>query len=364
MNVKLAHSCYRLCSVQKIVAGCQRSQLRTLLSYPLSRTQSTSDRSNIRVGAVQHTTFVTTRRYHTSKISRMPVEGYTTEERGESNTDTYKVFVKDSEGPISPFHDIPLNAAEPGAFHMVVEVPRWTNAKMELDTTSPLNPIVQDQKKGKLRFVANSFPHHGYIWNYGAFPQTWENPNHKDESTQCMGDNDPVDCCEIGHRVAKRGDVLAVKCLGTLAMIDDGEADWKMIVIDVNDPLAAELNNLEDVERVMPGFLDTTREWFRIYKIPDGKPENKFAFDGEFQDAEFANKIISETHEYWKHLVGLSDEKEDKGKLDISCVKVEGASTCLSRDDAAGILAATGEYIVGVEPATSVDTWHYAHLKK
>ena len=73
----------------------------------------------------------------------MPVDGYTTEERGESNTDTYKVFVKDSQGPISPFHDIPLNASEPGAFHMVVEVPRWTNAKMELDTTSPLNPIVQ-----------------------------------------------------------------------------------------------------------------------------------------------------------------------------------------------------------------------------
>ena len=67
----------------------------------------------------------------------------------------------------------------------------------------------------------------------------------------------------MNFRVAKRGDVLAVKCLGTLAMIDDGEADWKMIVIDVNDPLAAELNNLEDVERVMPGFLDTTREWFR-----------------------------------------------------------------------------------------------------
>ena len=59
---------------------------------------------------------------------------------------------------------------------------------------------LQDQKKGKLRFVANSFPHHGYIWNYGCFPQTWENPNHKDESTQCLGDNDPVDCCEIGHR--------------------------------------------------------------------------------------------------------------------------------------------------------------------
>lgn len=26
-------------------------------------------------------------------------------------------------------------------------------------------------KKGKLRFVANVFPHKGYIWNYGAIPQ-------------------------------------------------------------------------------------------------------------------------------------------------------------------------------------------------
>ena len=32
---------------------------------------------------------------------------------------------------------------------------------------------------------------------------------------------------------------------------------------DVNDPKAAELNSLEDVEKEMPGFLDNTREWFR-----------------------------------------------------------------------------------------------------
>ena len=64
-------------------------------------------------------------------------------------------------------------------------------------------------------------------------------------------------------RVAKRGDVLEVKVLGLLAMIDDGETDWKMMVIDVNDPQAADLNNLEDVERLMPGFLAATRDWFR-----------------------------------------------------------------------------------------------------
>ena len=41
--------------------------------------------------------------------------------------------------------------------------------------------------------------------------QTWEDPNHIDESTGCKGDNDPIDVCEIGYRVAKRGDVVQVK---------------------------------------------------------------------------------------------------------------------------------------------------------
>jgi len=312
---------------------------------------------------VQHASQTLARSYQLSCSVRMPVSGYSAEARGQTNTDSFKVFIKDDQGPISPFHDIPLNAQEEGAYHMVVEVPRWTNAKLEIDTKSPLNPIVQDQKKGKLRFVANSFPHHGYIWNYGAIPQTWENPNHKDDSTGCMGDNDPIDCCEIGHRVAKSGDVLAVKVLGTLAMIDDGETDWKLIVIDVNDPLAEKLNNLEDVEKEMPGFLDATREWFRIYKIPDGKPENKFAFDGEYQDAEFANKIIAETHQYWKQLVGLSEPQEDKGKLDVSCVVVEGAKTVITRDEASNIMAGAGDLVQGDAPASSVDTWHYDHLK-
>jgi hypothetical protein len=42
---------------------------------------------------------------------------------------------------------------------------------VQINLREVLNPIKQDVKKGKLRFVANCFPHHGYIWNYGAIPQ-------------------------------------------------------------------------------------------------------------------------------------------------------------------------------------------------
>jgi inorganic pyrophosphatase len=50
-----------------------------------------------------------------------------------------------------------------------------------------LNPIKQDVKNGKLRFVNNIFPHHGYIWNYGALPQTWEDPAHVEPDTNAKG---------------------------------------------------------------------------------------------------------------------------------------------------------------------------------
>ena len=150
---------------------------------------------------------------------------------------------------------------------MVVEVPRWTNAKMEIDLKEKFNPIKQDVKKGKLRFVANCFPHKGYIWNYGAIPQTWEDPNHVDPNTNCKGDGDPIDVCEIGSKIHKRGAVIKVKVLGTFAMIDEGETDWKIMAIDVEDEMASKLNDIEDVETHLPGLLAATVEWFKIYKV-------------------------------------------------------------------------------------------------
>lgn len=218
------------------------------------------------------------------KLQFSKMSDYSIVERGAPNSLEYRMFYKNAAGElISPFHDIPLSSQD-GTFNMVVEVPRWTNAKMEIDTAGDLNPIKQDKKKGKIRYVANCYPHKGYIWNYGAIPQTWEDPTHTDEHTQQKGDNDPIDVCEIGSKVQPRGAVIKVKVLGVLAMIDEGETDWKVICIDVTDPDAEKLNDINDVETIKPGFLDATREWFKIYKIPDGKPLNEFAFDGAYKD--------------------------------------------------------------------------------
>jgi inorganic pyrophosphatase len=135
---------------------------------------------------------------------------YKTRVIGPANSLAHKVYLESATSLVSPFHDIPLYAnPDKTILNMVVEIPRWSNAKMEISKDLPFNPIIQDTKKGKLRFVRNCFPHHGYIWNYGCFPQTWEDPTHSHPDTKCVGDNDPLDVCEIGELVSYVGIFLS-----------------------------------------------------------------------------------------------------------------------------------------------------------
>lgn len=264
---------------------------------------------------------------------------YSFVEKGALYSLDYRVYFVDKNGlHVSPFHDIPLHVDKSkNVFNMVVEVPRWTNAKMEISKEDKLNPIKQDIKKGKLRFVHNCFPYNGYIWNYGALPQTWEDPNVVDKGTLQKGDNDPIDVCEIGSRIKKRGEVIQVKVLGVLGLIDEGETDWKLIAIDVKDPLASKMNDIGDIDRTMPGLLNATHEWFKIYKVPTGKPENKFAFDGKFKDQKFALEVVEQANHHWLQLI---KGESDKGK--ISCVNttVDGCESKISADEAKAIVNA------------------------
>jgi inorganic pyrophosphatase len=268
------------------------------------------------------------------------MSGYSTRVVGAPNTLEHRIFIEKDGKPISAFHDVPLEASQADlkgvslnagdrVFNMIVEIPRWTNAKVEISKDEVLNPIKQDVKKGKLRFVRNCFPYKGYIWNYGALPQTWENPKHIDPDTHEGGDNDPLDVCEIGGTVASAGEVKQVKALGIMALIDEGETDWKVLVIDVRDPLAAKLNDIKDVKEHLPGLIEATREWFRVYKRPDGKPENKFAFNGDALEKAHALKIIDETNQAWKELVTKPDTEHG---IKVTNVTVPGTVHHVTHD--------------------------------
>jgi inorganic pyrophosphatase len=216
-----------------------------------------------------------------------------TDVSGEEATASFRLNFKSDGSAISPWHDIPLKS-DSGAYNMVVEIPKMSKAKMEVATKEENNPIAQDIKKGNLR------DYHGPIfWNYGCLPQTWEDPNEEHPELKVFGDDDPIDVVEIGSKALEMGSVTEVKALGVLAMIDDGELDWKVLAVAVDDPLAKEYKDIDDIP---DAIKDGVREWFRWYKTPDDKPLNGFGFDEKYLDAAEAEKVIEETHESWKKL--------------------------------------------------------------
>jgi len=218
---------------------------------------------------------------------------------GDLGHPAFRVIFKDHNmRPISPWHDVPLSSSK-GLFNMVTEIPKFTQAKMEIDTKSEFNPIVQDTKNGKPRY------HPGPIyWNYGALPQTWEDPNTRGDAHVggAFGDNDPVDVVEIGADPLPMGCVTQVKVLGAFSMIDDGELDWKILAIKVGDPKFEEINDIEDIDKHYPGTVSGIREWFRWYKAPDGKPLNKFGHNEKPISRVEAEKVISEANEAYSRL--------------------------------------------------------------
>ncbi|KAE9419002.1 hypothetical protein Angca_005137 [Angiostrongylus cantonensis] len=300
------------------------------------------------------TVFIDTEQLSQNKMASGDTIKYEKIERGSLYDLDYRIFISCPAGVISPWHDVPLFADKANKiYNMIVEIPRWTNAKMEMATAEPMNPIRQDTKKGLPRFVHNIFPHKGYIWNYGALPQTWENPNHIVPDTGAKGDNDPIDVIEIGSKVQQRGSVVQVKIVGTLALIDEGETDWKLVAIDVKDPQADHVNSIGDVEKHFPGLLKATVEWFRIYKIPNGKPENKFAFNGEYKDSDYAHNVIAKTHEFWKSLI-----KEVSPNLNTQCF-VDDAVHKATKESANEVLNSAAPPAAQSSLPEDIDKWYF-----
>ena len=105
--------------------------------------------------------------------------------------------------PVSPWHDLPLypSGVAGSVVNFVCEIPKGVTAKLEVQKKVPNNPIMQDTKKGKLRY----YTYGPTFFNYGMLPQTWEDPSKKGFNGT-VGDNDPLDVMEIGSKPFKVGD--------------------------------------------------------------------------------------------------------------------------------------------------------------
>eukprot|EP01038_Epipyxis_sp_PR26KG_P007808 gene7808-10604_t len=228
-----------------------------------------------------------------------PTASKTAKHEGKFGTQYFKLYTTYKDKYVSPWHDIPLfSDSTETLYNFIVEIPMYSTAKMEVMKNEPHNPIMQDVKNGQPRYYSYGIP----FFNYGLLPQTWEDPNHIDPDTGCKGDGDPIDAIEIGAGPLLMGEIIPVKVLGSLSLIDEGETDHKIIVLRQDDPHFDSINTVYDLDQYHPGTINRLIDWLKNYKTTDGKPQNKLKQEEPTTPID-AKKIISEVSEFYQGMI-------------------------------------------------------------
>jgi inorganic pyrophosphatase len=113
---------------------------------------------------------------------------------------------------------------------------------------------------------------------------------------------------ELGARNCTTGEAYAVKVVAALAMVDGGEMDWKLLGVRADDPLAARVESLADLERELPGQVDALQKWLLAYKEPG---EVEFCAPAARDAAEAAGVLERYNKEYEDVLSGAVPNDEE-----------------------------------------------------
>lgn len=170
---------------------------------------------------------------------------------------------------MNPWHDVKVGDDAPNIVNAIIEIPKKSRAKYELDKETGLL---------KMDRVLYSSMH--YPCNYGFIPSTY------------CDDKDPLDILVISHERIHPLCLVEAKVIGALEMIDGGEKDDKIIAVAAND---ISVNHIEDICDLHPHFKVELRDFFERYKDLEGKKvEIKELFNKEQ-----ARKIVQESIELY-----------------------------------------------------------------
>ena len=161
------------------------------------------------------------------------------------------------------WHDISADRIKPEDFMAVIEIPKGSKNKYELDKETGL--IVLD----RILYTSTHYPA-----NYGFIPRT------------LADDGDPLDVLVLCNEPIDP--LVLVECypIGVLTMLDGGKNDEKIIAIPFKDPTYNDYRSVHD----LPSHLfDEMRHFFSVYKQLEGK---QTAVD-EIGDRERAVEIIT-----------------------------------------------------------------------
>ena len=162
----------------------------------------------------------------------------------------------------NPWHDVSPGDNLPDIVNGIIEIPKGTRAKYELDKDSGL--LILD------RVLYSSVY---YPANYGFIPQSY------------CEDRDPLDILILSQIDIVPMCIVPAKVIGVMRMLDGGEMDDKIIAVANNDMSVKHFN---DISELPAHYIKEMRNFFEDYK----KLENKTVAVEEFQDAQTAKDII------------------------------------------------------------------------
>ncbi len=164
----------------------------------------------------------------------------------------------------NPWHDVTPGNKTPEFVNGIIEIPKGTRAKYELDKESGM--LILD----RVLFSSVYYPA-----NYGFIPQTY------------CDDKDPLDILIICQIDIEPLCIVPAKVIGVMRMLDSGEADDKIISVAAGDPSVSHYN---DISELPPHFISELKSFFEDYK----KLENKVSVVEDFLSRNVATKIIRE----------------------------------------------------------------------
>lgn len=153
-----------------------------------------------------------------------------------------------------PWHELDPGPDAPDTLSMVVEIPRGSRNKYELDKATGMF---------RLDRVLYSAVH--YPGDYGFFPRTYAQ------------DDDPLDALVMVTVPTFPGCVIDVRPIGIFRMKDRDEMDEKILCVPVDDPLYEGYGSIDDV----PGhFLKEVEHFFSVYKDLEGVRIHPLGWEG------------------------------------------------------------------------------------
>ena len=165
-----------------------------------------------------------------------------------------------------PVHDIEVPADVATFVPAVIEIPRGSRLKYEIDKPTGLL---------RLDRVLYSAVH--YPANYGFIPRT-----HAD-------DGDPLDILVLMQEPVQSLTIVRARALGGLRMVDEHGGDDKIVAVCVDDPAYA---HYRDLDELPPHVMRELDRFFRDYKVLEGKQDAVEV--GALYDAARALEVIGE----------------------------------------------------------------------